>query len=297
MSNDKAVPTTENAGNELVLHRQSLAEISGQNVLDHPDWMDGEVVVKLFEKRSNLMRRIKAVALKATNKADWIDMGKKPYLGASGAEKVRAELGLKLRIIGGGRRTEIDEKGKYHMFSMTLEISHPALGAIEAIGMKSSRNKFYSSKTRWENGEKVVEEIPQCDIKMEDVEKSAYSNALQRAVTEFCGLRNLTWDEVNAMLGTTDLQNQVAGVEFGKAGKPAAAPSAAGKKFEDTPEKIAAAKEKIIELLMSLAGGDTEKAKAIMVADTRTDDVDRLTVKQVFWYIKQLEKKVEGGEK
>jgi hypothetical protein len=297
MSNDKTGSTPETVEADLVLSKQSLAEVDGLSAANHPEYMDGDVVVKMFEKRSNLMRRIKAVAMKATNMADWVDFGKKPYLQATGAEKVRAELGLKLRIIGGGRRTETDEKGKYHIYSLTLEISHPALGGIEAVGIKSTRNKFFAIKTHWEGDQKVSVDVPQCDIKQEDVEKSAYSNALARAVTEFCGLRNLTWDEVNAALGKTDMQSQVTGVEFGSKGKPATPPSTSGKAMEDSPEKIAKAKDEIVETLMTINKGDAQAARDMMAKDVRTSDVNRLTTKQVFWYLKQLKNyKPTAGE-
>jgi len=270
-----------------------------------PDYMDGEVAVKLFEKRSELMRRVKAVAVKATNTQDWLDFGGKPFVWSPGSEKIRAELGLKIEIIGNDEQKKSDEKGAYVVYRYFLRVSHPALGSVEVMGAKSSRNQFFATKTDWSSGEKVKVEIPQCEISDENVQKAAYANALNRAVTEFCGLRNLTWAEVKTAMGDQDFDKKTSQVEF-KSGKKAAEQKeaaatgkpAGGGNFENTPEEIAACKKEIKSMLMMLANQDKNEALEILKADVNKDSLEKMSIKQLFWYKKELKLRMpkDGAE-
>lgn len=282
----------EDQKKDLTLVKQDLVAISAAR----PDFMDGDAIIKLFEKRSNLMKRIRAVALKSTTPADWLDFSGKPYLQASGAEKVRQELGLNVRIINSTHTKMEDEKGKYDMFSHVLEVSHPALGAVEVIGKKSTRNKFFATKTEWHQGEdgkktKTIIDREQWTISKEDVDKAAYSNAMQRAITEFCGLRNLTWEQIREIVGE-HVETQAAGVTFGTQKGGVAGEGKSDKaKFEPaSPEKLVAVREEIKDSVLKLCSDDPERARALLIKVFRTDDLNRLSEKQTFWFIGQLRK-------
>ena len=50
------------------------------------------------EKRIDAINKIKQIALKVTNAKDWVDQGGRPYLQASGAEKIARLFGISWRI-------------------------------------------------------------------------------------------------------------------------------------------------------------------------------------------------------
>jgi len=143
--------------------------------------------LEIIEARSLLFERVMKVALAATGPSDWVDQQGKPYLQASGAEKVARRFGVRIFDIEIERENITDEDGTYYVFTV---MGKAALGrgneSIEAIGTCSSRDPFFSS-----GGKKS-----QAQVDVTNIKKSAYSNFMGNAVTRLLGIRNLTWAEL-----------------------------------------------------------------------------------------------------
>jgi len=143
------------------------------------------------EKQIDAIRKIKSIVLKVTNNQDWVDQNGKPYLQASGGEKVARVFGISWRIDAPVFAQEPDGHFQY-----TYKGFFSLGGAtIEVIGTRSSKDGFFKRYTG--SGENRVA-LPPSEIDKGDVEKAAYTNCIGNGITRLLGIRNLTWEEVEA---------------------------------------------------------------------------------------------------
>lgn len=153
-----------------------------------PTIMDDKLIqiAEQAERRIDAVKKIKSVALKVTNAHDWVDQGGKPYLQASGSEKVARLFGISWRI----NEPTYDEDGDGH-FSFTYrgEFSFQDV-SIEAIGTRGSKDKFFSRS----HGN----DIPPSEIDKGNVKKAAYTNLLGNGITRLLGIRNLAYEDLAA---------------------------------------------------------------------------------------------------
>ena len=162
------------------------------------------------EKRIDAMNKIKRVAIKLTNRHDWVDQGGKPYLQVSGSEKIARMFGISWRI-----SEPIKETIEGGHFSFTYKGYFSLAGAtIEAIGTRSSKDGFFK-KYGYENGQK--QELPASEIDAGDVKKSAYTNCIGNGITRLLGIRNLTYEDLKEFSGITP--EQLGKVDYKKKGK------------------------------------------------------------------------------
>lgn len=141
-------------------------------------------VAEQAEKRIEAVQKIKRLALRVTNKNDWVDQNGKPYLQASGSEKVARLFGVSWRI---DEPTYQEEQDGHFSYTYKGEF---AIGdtKIEAIGTRSSKDPFFSVKNKVS--------IPTSEIDKTDVKKSAYTNLLGNGITRLLGIRNLTYEDL-----------------------------------------------------------------------------------------------------
>lgn len=165
-------------------------------------------IAEQAEKRINAVIKIKQIALKVTNKDDWVDQEGKPYLMASGSEKVANLFNISWRIDEPVMEQEEDGavtysyKGEFSLAGRT----------IEAEGSRSSRDTFFR-KYIWENGKKMGEKpLDRRDLKM-----AAYTNLLGNGITRILGIRNLTYADLERYAGIK--QSEVKGVKYKKDGE------------------------------------------------------------------------------
>lgn len=162
------------------------------------------------EKRADAMNKIKRVAIKLTNKYDWTDQDGKPYLQASGAEKIARLFGIGWRV--SGPECEKDEDGH---FAYTYKGEFWLAGAtIEAIGTRSSRDGFFN-RYKYVDGQKT--QLPPSEYDKGDIKKSAYTNCIGNGITRILGIRNLTYDDLEAFAGIT--REMLGKVDYKKDGK------------------------------------------------------------------------------
>lgn len=164
-------------------------------------------IANMAEKRIEAVKKIKGLVLRVTNIHDWIDQQGKPYLWASGAEKVARLFGISWKI--NDPEEEFIEGGHY---SFTYKGTF-ALGGItiEAIGSRSSKDGFFKKYgDKNESGKRDV--LPPSEIDRGDVKKAAFTNCLANGITRLLGIRNLTWEELGEAGITRD---KVTTVDYG----------------------------------------------------------------------------------
>lgn len=252
------------------------------------------------EKRLEALNKIKRVALKLTNRNDWVDESGRPYLQASGAEKVGRLFGVSWQI-----SEPIKEELEGGHFSYTYKGKFYLGGAsIEAIGTRSSKDGFFK-KYKYAGDERL--ELPASEIDRGDVKKSAYTNLLGNGITRLLGIRNLTYDDLKEYAGIT--QDQVTRVEFKKGGKQASqtsrAPSPQPKQeprptINDPGAPATEAQVKAIHAILTAMKisdelGKMEKVKEILGLKEVPTSASKLSKSQASTVIAALQKEA-GGE-
>jgi len=158
----------------------------------------------IIESRNALYQRVMQVAISATSSGDWVDQAGKPYLQASGAEKVARRFGVRIYDVEIERENLLDDNGPYYLYTV---MGKAALGSgnesMEAIGTCSSRDKFFGRA----NGKNK----PMQDVDIGNVKKKAYTNFAGNAITRLLGIRNFTWEDL-AKYGVA--QNGKASVQY-----------------------------------------------------------------------------------
>jgi hypothetical protein len=176
MDNDKeiiAVPSQSN-GHEMVTVEEGI-----------------ELVIARAEKQVKVLEKVLAIAVQRTNNHDWVDQNGKPYLTASGAEKLVPLFGVNLTDVSYEKKYTKDEKGDYYIYQYKGTFFWKA-GSIEAIGACSSRDKFFA----WDSHAKEFKPLPEVDET--NIMKAAYSNMTVNGITRLLGIRNLTWEQLTA---------------------------------------------------------------------------------------------------
>lgn len=172
MKNDVIEITKEHEG-DLVLSDEALIKLA-----------------EVAERRIAALNSIKKCALKMTNANDWVDQGGRPYLQASGAEKIARLFGISWKI--DDPSVEIDSDGHFrYIYKGYFTLQGVT---IEAVGSRSSRDMFFRQYSGV--GESRVE-LPPSAIDRGDVQKAAYSNLLVNGVTRILGIRNMTWADLS----------------------------------------------------------------------------------------------------
>ncbi len=175
-----------------------------------------EDALDIIERRNLVFEKLMYAAIKATSATDWIDQNGKPYLQASGAEKVARRFGVRIFDTVIDREEIEDENGRYYIYTVTGKAALSARDEIEVIGTCSSRDKFF--------GRSGGTNKATADVDMGNIKKKAYTNFLGNAITRLLGIRNLTWDDL-AKYGVT--KNGKTSVAYDKGTSTAAASKSA----------------------------------------------------------------------
>ena len=255
-------------------------------------------IAEQLEKRVEAMTKIKRMALRLTNRHDWVDENGKPYLQASGAEKVARLFGISWRV---SEPVIENLEGGHWLVTYTGEFS---LGGatIEAVGTRSSKDGFFKAY-RWEGeGDKRRKiELPASEIDRGDVKKSAYTNLLANGITRLLGIRNLTYEDLQECAGVR--RTDITSVEYKKGGKPA--PKPAQQPQAEAGENGNTATENQVKALHAILGklglsDEFAKHEKVAKAAGLTDvpiSLGKLTRQQASAAIQALQTELgEGGE-
>lgn len=253
-------------------------------------------IAEQSEARLGALNKIKRVALKLTNPHDWVDESGRPYLQASGAEKVARLFGISWRI-----SEPIKEELEGGHFSYTYKGEFALGGAsIEAIGTRSSKDGFFK-KYKYAGDERL--ELPASEIDRGDVKKSAYTNLLGNGITRLLGIRNLTYDDLKEYAGIT--QDQVTRVEFKKGGRaapaqtktPALEPVAPATDSAGATEPQIKAIHAILKDRMNITDElvKAQKVQVILGLKEAPTSMSKLSKAQASQVIEALNKELAGG--
>jgi hypothetical protein len=141
-----------------------------------------EVALDNAEKIEQKVLAIKMRALKITNANDWVNFGDKPFLQASGAEKLATLFGVSWRYIEPPKKQILKDGSYCYVCRGEFMLAGKK---IEVIGTCTEKDKFFSRG-------KAPEEIDEASIM-----KKASANMVGRGITTILGLRNLTLEELN----------------------------------------------------------------------------------------------------
>lgn len=158
-------------------------------------------IAEQAEARIGAVNKIKKIALKVTNEQDWLDQNGKPYLQATGAEKIARLFGISWRV-----EEPICDPLEGGHFAYTYKGEFCLSGVIiEAIGTRSSKDGFFK---KYKDG--IA--LPPSEIDKGTVKKSAFTNLLVNGITRLLGIRNLTWKDIEEYAGIN--KKQLIGVEY-----------------------------------------------------------------------------------
>lgn len=176
---------------------QDLQHEEGIVALAKADIGAASVVAKLAAEANALVDIKKAVmqaVIKATNEQDWVDQDGKPYLMASGAEKIAPFFNAGIKDMTFTKDFGKDEKGEWYryIYNATAFVKNKGVIVHEmpVIGTCSSRDKFFGKK----DGE--YKSLTEIDIS--NIQKKARTNCYVNGISRILGLRNLTWAELEA---------------------------------------------------------------------------------------------------
>jgi hypothetical protein len=202
---------------------------------DPPVFADDNLleIARQAEARIDAVIAIKKTALKVTNPGDWTDQNGKPYLQASGAEKIANLFNISWRI-----EEPLMEQEEDGTITYTYRGTFSLRGrSIQVEGSRSSRDEFFK-KYIWENNKKVGEKpLDRRDLKM-----AALTNLLGNGITRLLGIRNLTYEDLFQF--ATIKKEQIGKVEYKKDGQkpPTTEPQ---RKSEQKQEPEANVKDKL----------------------------------------------------
>ena len=148
-----------------------------------------ERLAQVAEKRVEAVRKILQAALRLTNYQDWVDMGGRPYLTATGAEKLGAQFQISILDLQVEENERQDKKGKWIEFVAKARF-RMGEREIEAVGTCSTRTKFFG----FVRGE--LKELEEVDLP--SVRKAAISNCKRSGILTLLGLRSPTYEDLKA---------------------------------------------------------------------------------------------------
>jgi len=149
--------------------------------------LDNATLAELERAVANYQKLV-GIALRLTVEGDWSNQNGKPYLEATGCEKVKTPFGVDWY----GLELTKHDRGDYYFIQIKGRTRCRLLGGveIEVMGTRASNDKFFCMRGG------VL--LPMEEVDEPDVMKSALSNFIVNAVTRSIGLRGLTWEQLEA---------------------------------------------------------------------------------------------------
>ena len=163
-----------------------------------PEQIDDRVAA--IERAAGAKQRMIRAATKLCYPQDWINFGTKPYLTGGGAMRLCA-VGINLSE----PKFDVDEQGEDIFVTCTIEAEWPAMAQRSVqTGACNTRDKFFS-------GSKDGSFYNQClrnaegetrlarKMMLGHIRKKAQENATSRAVCAVMGIKDLTWEDLEAV--------------------------------------------------------------------------------------------------
>jgi hypothetical protein len=184
------------------LEPESLARLATEDQI--------EKAITRLVARTRAITRYKAALLSITNVRDWYahasegDPDGVPYLAETGSSKVIHAFQIGVEH-DGGQRVPVEDGGYEFVYSgrmralMFSDIWYPV------VGSRWSDDGFFTR-----GGTKTADPG--------DVRKAAHTSFLNRGIKTVCGIKSLTWEELECLPGLEDLRNRVPKIGYAKQG-------------------------------------------------------------------------------
>lgn len=216
--------------------------------------------VDIVNKRIAFLKQVKQLSLAMTDNSDWTNQSGNPYLGGSGAEKLKAIWGIYIKEV---QIEQIPDGGGFIFQCKGIVGSKVTGEESEYIGGRNSNDTFFTGA----DNQKTVD--------LMDVRKAAFTNFEVNGILRLLGLRNLTWEDLN--VGGLN-EDKITKIKYGKG-------SQGGQiKGDEETEKQ---REEIRNMLLEMEHGDIDMATKLLIEYSSWKDhkgkknVKDLTVKQV----------------
>jgi hypothetical protein len=244
MANDTAIQMTAPSGG------QTIVPVSSEDEM-----------LEALEKRNRLLERILGYAISVTHKEQWTNLGGKPWPTGPACEAMARRCAVSWGDVESEKSTGDDERGKFYSWTYRARF-RIGRDEITAEGHCSSRDQFLGTGTG--EGDDRTRELYEVDEG--NIRQAAYTNMIVNGVTRILGVRNLSWERLEGLLGAK--RDEFASAEFrqgsrggGKGAstsdKPIPYGRSKGRKLSDAPD------DDLAWLLRSMqeSVADPEKAK------------------------------------
>lgn len=252
--------------------------------------VDPAAELAAFESAAALLAKLVPASIKATRPQDWVEMGGRVYLQATGVERLAPLWGL---VFDEPKVTKYDLNGGEFYFSVVGRVWCRRTGVFYggAEGGRSSADPFFDTFDedkpddfkKWPSDQqadwKAAHRIPPDPM---DVRKAAVTNWMTRAASMLTGLRNLTRADLE-QAGVTG----VASVQYGKGGKGG----------DTTPAELKAAATALGNDVLAAVGGSKDDAKKLLKEITKGKDFDGFESIDRFrfgWQVENARKKLDA---
>ena len=202
---------------EAAIIERAVTDITPEALADLATDEQIERAIRRIVARTKAIKKFKAAMLSLTNVRDWYahaaegDDDGSPYLAESGSEKIINAFQIEVRHDGGNRHT-VEEGGYEFVYQGEMRALVFSDIWYPVIGSRWSDDGFFTK-----GGTATADPG--------DVRKAAWTNWMNRGIKTVCGLKTLTWDELEKMPGLKDLRNRVQKIGYRRRGSgPAAAP-------------------------------------------------------------------------
>lgn len=209
---------TPGEGAALVnIEEHALSRLASQEAIDN--------AVATLVHRVEATRRLKGAMLSMTNRFDWYSMAAEgepdgmPYLAESGSTKVMHAFGIQITH-DGGVQTVVQEGGYEFVFTGQVRALAFSDAWFPVVGSRWSDDGFFTQggKKRADPG---------------DVRKAAMTNLYNRAIKLACGIKSLTWDELEQVPHLKALRTSCRKIGFTGGAGGASAPAGTLSKMQE----------------------------------------------------------------
>ena len=247
-------------------------------------------VARQAEAYIEAMDKIKTLVLRITRPSDWVDMGGVPYLQATGAEKVARVFGVSWEIAEGYPRKEPLPDGHYmYVYRGKFRLGRHE---IEVEGRRSSRDDFFRVRYVRKGDKRERIELPPEEVDEGNVRMAAFTNWINNGIKRLLGLRNLTWEDLEA----AGIKRPEKGVNYQKreseAPKPSSREPSRGGDSQNMRERLVKEFKESFEAL----GWTTDQGKAFLKQHFKKESAKDLTDEEMAKAIDLLRQEAKRQE-
>lgn len=152
-----------------------------------------------LDRRNRLMDRLIGYAIQATHPSQWMDMGGKPYPTGPACEAMGRRCGVSWSEVESEREDREDERGPFYIWTYRARFSLPGgRDVIHAEGHCSSRDQFLGTGIPKDGGEQTKQDW---EVEEGNIRQAALTNCTNNGITRILGVRNLSWERLENLLG------------------------------------------------------------------------------------------------